>query len=70
MAIPDFQTLMLPLLKLAADGKEHTLHAAVEHLSKMFGLTEAEMAELLPSGQQRVFDNRIGWTRTYLKKPN
>jgi restriction system protein len=68
MPIPDYQTLMLPLLKLAADGKVHTKRDAVNELAKQFGVTEEERKELLPSGSQAVFDNRVGWARTYLKK--
>jgi restriction system protein len=67
MAIPDYQTIMLPLLRLTEDGREHTKSDAVEHLSAKFSVTQAEMEMLLPSGQQRIFDNRIGWARTYLK---
>ena len=68
MAIPDYQTLMLPLLKVAADGKVHTKREALNLLAEQFGLTDDERKELLPSGNQGVFDNRIGWARTYLKK--
>jgi restriction system protein len=68
MAIPDYQSLMLPLLKVAADGKVHTKRDALNELAERFKLTEEERKELLPSGNQAVFDNRIGWARTYLKK--
>lgn len=68
MAIPDYQTCMLPFLSHLADGSEHSLRETEEALAKQFGLTPAERAELLPSGQQGVFKNRIGWARTYLKK--
>ena len=68
MAIPDYQTLMLPLLKVAADGKVHTKREALNLLAEQFGLTDEERKELLPSGNQEVFDNRIGWARTYPKK--
>src|SRR4051812_43775959 len=68
MSIPDYQKCMLPLLKYIADGKEHSLRDAEESLAKYFQLTPAEQAELLPSGQQGVFKNRVGWARTYLKK--
>lgn len=68
MAIPDYQTLMLPVLKLAADGKEHKFSQAVEELSDIFGLTAIEKNELLPSGSQAVFNNRVGWARSYLKQ--
>lgn len=67
MAIPDYQTIMLPLLKLASDGKEHSSREAIDALANVFGLTQAERRELLTSGQQ-TFDNRVGWATTYLKK--
>ena len=47
--IPDYQTLMLPLLQLIADGKEYTLNEAVDSLARQFKLTDEERAELLPS---------------------
>ena len=68
MAIPDYQTLMLPVLKLASDGKEHKFSQAVEMLANEFGLTTEERIELLPSGSQAVFNNRVGWARSYLKQ--
>lgn len=68
MPIPDFQSLMLPLLELAGDGETHYIHDAVEQLGNRFSLTEEEKSKLLQSGQQPVFYNRVGWARTYLKK--
>lgn len=68
MPIPDYQTLMLPLLHFAADGVDHTTREAVEKLSIEFRLTQDERNELLASGQQPVFNNRITWANTYLKK--
>lgn len=68
MAIPDYQTLMLPLLKFSSDKKEHSLREAVDVLSNQFKLTEEEQRELLPSGQQPIFVNRVGWARSYLKQ--
>jgi len=68
MAIPDYQTTMLPLLKFAGFEKEHTLHEAVDSLAIVFKLSSEEKEVLLPSGQQTVFFNRVGWARTYLKK--
>lgn len=67
MAIPDYQSLMLPLLTLCKDNKEYNIHIAVELLAKTFNLTNEEMNELLPSGQQTIFLNRVAWARTYLK---
>jgi restriction system protein len=68
MSIPDYQTIMLPLLQLAADGREHTKRETVSALADQFQLTEAERGTLLPSGRQGLFDNRVGWARTYLKQ--
>lgn len=68
MPIPDYQTLMLPLLRFAADSHEHTTREAVEVLATEFRLTPAERNELLASGQQAIFNNRIGWANSYLKK--
>lgn len=68
MAIPDFQSLMLPLLKFSADGLDHTTREAVEALAEEFQLTHAERNELLPSGTQAIFLNRVGWANSFLKK--
>lgn len=68
MTIPDFQSIMLPLLQIASDEKEHSIHEAVEILANQFNLSEEEESLLLPSGQQPIFYNRVGWARTYLKK--
>ena len=68
MPIPDFQTIMLPFLRFAGDGKEHAKHEVVDKLAADFKLSESELKELLPNGKQELFDNRVGWTRTYLKK--
>lgn len=68
MAIPDFQSLMLPLLKVVADGREYRLRDAVELLAEEFHLTDEERQQLLPSGRYPTFDNRIAWAKTYLKK--
>lgn len=55
MPIPDFQSLMLPVLEVAADGQEHAGSALIAKMVDRFGLTEAERAELLPSGRQLRF---------------
>src|SRR6266699_4624813 len=67
MPVPDFQRLMLPLLKLAADGQPHTLVETVEQLAQEFKLSDEDRGQLLRSGQTRLY-NRVGWTTTYLKK--
>ncbi len=68
MPIPDYQTIMLPLLKLANDKQEHKFRDAIDTLANTFSLTDTERSELLPSGGQAVFDNRVGWALTYLKQ--
>jgi len=68
MPVPDYQTVMLPLLRLAASAPEHRFRDAVEALADEFSLTPEERSELLPSGQQPVFSNRVGWANTYLKQ--
>lgn len=67
MAIPDFQTLMLPVLKFAADGEEHNTQQVIEHCSNEFHLSDEDRKEVLDSGQFR-FNNRVYWAITYLKK--
>ena len=59
---------MLPLLKIVDDGETHQFRATVESLAQYFALTQTERKELLPSGKQPTFDNRVGWARTYLNK--
>ena len=68
MAIPDFQSFMLPLLKFASDGKEHSQSEASEALSHHFSITESERREMLPSGRQTRFNNRVAWANVYLRK--
>jgi restriction system protein len=68
MAIPDYQAVMLPFLELAGDGQEHAMREAIKTLGEHFRLSETEQRQLLPSGRQSAFDNRVGWARTYLKK--
>jgi restriction system protein len=68
MTVPDFQSIMLPLLTFAGDKHEHTVADAIEALSVRFNLTEQDRREMLPSGRQATFNNRVGWSRTYLAK--
>ncbi|MBD2395152.1 restriction endonuclease [Cyanobacterium aponinum FACHB-4101] len=68
MPIPNFQTMLLPFLVFAGDKQEHSFRECLEYLSNYFNLTEDERKELLPSGKQTIFANRVGWSRTYLKK--
>lgn len=68
MSVPDYQSLMLPLLKLADDGQEKLLRETADALAEQLGLSDADLAEMLPSGRQAKFYNRVGWARTYLTK--
>ena len=68
MAIPDYQTIMLPLLRLIGDDRERPLGEAVEAISEKFHLTPDECRQLLPSGTSTVIGSRVGWARTYMKK--
>ncbi len=68
MSIPDYQSCMLPLLIFYSDGSEHAFRESVEAMVKNFNLTDEERREMLPSGKQEIFSNRIAWARTYLKK--
>ncbi len=67
MAIPDFQSIMLPLIKFCADGREHANQEALDRLAREFNLSDDDRKELLPSGQQPVFDNRVAWARAHMK---
>jgi restriction system protein len=66
--IPNYQQLMKPLLEALADGKEHALVEISEQIAKDFGLTEDQLSAFRLSGGQRLFENRIGWAKTYLSK--
>ena len=66
--IPDYQTIMLPLLKLISDQQEHSLQNSIDDIANQYQLTSEERRELLPSGKQSIVNNRVGWARTYLKK--
>jgi restriction system protein len=68
MAIPDFQSIMLPLLRLAGDGADWLVAEARDRLAGEFGLTDEERDQLLPSGTQRTFANRLAWSVVYLKQ--
>lgn len=68
MAIPDYESCMLPLMRIAEDGKEYLFRDTIEVISKQFNLTAEEKQQLLPSGSAFVINNRIGWARTYLTK--
>jgi restriction system protein len=66
--IPDYQSIMLPLLRCISDSKEHKMRDVTDQLAEHLGVTEEERKELLPSGAAPVFYNRTAWAKTYLKK--
>ena len=68
MAIPDFESMMLPLLKFAGDNNEHSVLELIEFLAEHLQLTDEEKRELLPSGKEPRFDNRVRWALFYLKR--
>jgi restriction system protein len=65
MSVPDFQSFFKPLLALASDGNEHSIADARLILTKKMNLSEQDLEELLPSGTQRTFDNRVAWAKSY-----
>jgi restriction system protein len=67
MPIPDFQSLMRPLLQVAADGNAHSIRDGLDQLATKFNLSNDERKELLPSGRQEVFTNRVAWAKTHLR---
>ena len=68
MSIPKYHEFMLPILRQLSDGNQKTIAELKTLMAKEFKLSDVELKELLPSGNQPVFDNRVGWARTYLKK--
>ena len=68
MPIPDFQTVMRPVLESVRHGQPLALGDVRQHVANAFQLTEEERKQRLPSGRQTVINNRVGWARTYLNK--
>jgi restriction system protein len=68
MTVPDYQSMMTPLLQVLADGADWRWAAVKDALATATGVSEADRAELLPSGRQATFDNRAGWAATYLSQ--
>ncbi len=66
MPVPQYYEMYF--LESLKDGQEHTIKEVKKFVAINMGITEADLIELLPSGKQYKYDNRIGWTRTYLKK--
>ncbi|MGC1272946.1 MAG: restriction endonuclease [Planctomycetaceae bacterium] len=68
MTVPDFQSIMLPLLRHLGDGREWSNSETADLLAREFRLTEEELTQRLPSGQSTVFANRVAWAKAHLKK--
>lgn len=68
MPIPDYQTIMLPLIQKLEDGKPHALQDIIERLADYFKLSDDERQTLQPSGRQRIFNNRVYWAKKYLSE--
>ena len=68
MAVPDFQSFFLPLLKLSSDGETHSLKDAYVVMAENFKMSDADLQEVLPSGKQTTFKNRVAWVNVYLAK--
>ncbi|MBR1670610.1 MAG: winged helix-turn-helix domain-containing protein [Butyrivibrio sp.] len=68
MAVPKYDELMKPLLCAVADGAVYKIKDVAATLAQRFKLSSDDLSEMLPSGRQTVFKNRVGWAKTYLKK--
>ncbi len=68
MAIPDYQSLMTPIVRALSDGREQTARSLRERLGQELGLSESDLRALVPSGQKPLFSDRVSWATTYLAK--
>jgi len=68
MPVPGFQEMTLPLLRVCANGEEWSMAAVRGPIAEHFGLTEEDRKELLPSGTQPRFNNRVAWAKVYLER--
>jgi len=68
MAIPDFQSLMLPLLRSLADGSERSTQETLDALAEELGLTEADVTQPMRSRKAPLFTNRVAWAKLHLKR--
>jgi restriction system protein len=66
--IPDYETLMLPILTAISDGQTWRTREIVARMGEEFELSEDEMREMIPSGRAKLIQNRVGWACTYLRK--
>jgi len=68
LAVPDFQSFFLPLLKYSSDGEMHSTKEAYAAMADHFSLNKEDLQEMLPSGKQTTYKNRVAWARVYLSK--
>src|SRR5919202_5595938 len=68
MAVPDFQSLFVPVLRCTADGNDHSMAELRARIATDLDLTPEELSQKLPSGVQTVFGNRVAWSAVYLMK--
>jgi restriction system protein len=68
LAVPDFQSFFLPLLRFSSDGKTHSARDAYGAMAEHFKLSEDDLKEMLPSGKQTTYRNRVAWAKVYLSK--
>jgi restriction system protein len=68
MPVPDYQTIMKPLLEFLADKKARKVKECTQYIENYFKLTPEEKKQKLPSGNQRTVTNRVGWAKMYLNK--
>jgi len=68
LAVPDFQSFFLPLLRYSSDGQTHSTKDAYAAMAEHFSLSVEDLQEMLPSGKQTTYKNRVAWARVYLSK--
>ena len=68
MAVPDFQSFFLPLLEFSTDGETHNSQEAYSAMAEYFKMSDDDLSEMLPSGKQTTFKNRVAWAKVYLSK--
>lgn len=68
MAVAKYNEMYTPFIRALGDGKTHTIKEVRQYVAEQMGLTDKDLAEMLPSGKQGLYANRLGWTRQYLKK--
>ncbi len=68
MPVPDYQTIMLPLLQSVSDGSNHRINDVIGRVANHFKLSEDDQSEMLASGNGTVLYSRVQWAKTYLRQ--